>query len=55
MARTVWLICRKSGEVTLMTREDVARVIKVEPSYIAEFVAGDGVFLNEFWLVVSDG
>ena len=35
--------------------EDVVRVVNVEPSYIAEIVASDGVFLNAFWLVVSDG
>ena len=55
MARTVWLICRRTGEATLMGREDVARVVKVEPSYIAEIVASDGMFLNAFWLVVSHG
>ena len=38
-----------------MGREDVARVVKVEPSYIAEIVACDGMLLNAFWLVVSHG
>ncbi|QMU59669.1 MAG: hypothetical protein GKR98_16670 [Boseongicola sp.] len=55
MAKTVWLICRRTGEATLMDWEDVALVVKAEHSYIAEIVATDGVFLNEFWLVLSEG
>lgn len=50
---TIWLVCRQSGEATLVDLETVERVVGIEGAYIAEALAGDGVFENERWRVTS--
>ena len=54
MAKTVWLICRRTGEATLLDWEAVERLVRVEQSYIAETMATDGAFQNGFWVVRSE-
>lgn len=50
---TVWLVCRETGEVTLVDWETVEQVAGVEAGYIAEVMECDGVFENGRWRVVG--
>lgn len=55
MVNTTWLICRRTGEATLLDWDRLGQVVKVEQNYIAGTMATDGMFMNEFWIVRAEG
>lgn len=54
MVKTAWLICRRTGEATVLDWDRLGHVVKIEQTYIAETMATDGMFMNGFWIVRAE-